>query len=434
MQTQYRSVLAICTFFIASPFVVAGCNSPQLRPQRPFELSKVEATLDTDFDKLLMAYYNESTGSNERKSKRNELIDRAILVTDIKYYEFVESFSMFKKRKDTASEIGIAALSGTAAVIEPLGTSQILSAIAGGVSTSNIAFNKNYFYEQTTQVLISSMNARRLQVRTEILSRTQLSDNSYSMQAALADLERYYSAGTFEGALDVVAEKASTEKQQAEEEFKQRYRDALAEAEQRSSKYLKEKDALIVYMSTAEKMGEVIDQATNSINTFLKDQASPELRVRVVQSELYKLVVDREPAQPDAQAVADFLGDLYEVDPDSRFTPEELIEMGVGEIADADGLSMYVLQDYEGLVSVLKREFSPRNREVTADLVIIVRQLDKQVSAVTTPDAPADNTGGVGDNQPDLADTDGEAAGDEDPERDVFESDDPNAANTEDDE
>lgn len=341
MQTEYMSFKAICAFLIAIPIAMSGCNSPQLRPQRPFELSKVEATLDTDFDELLKAYYEASAGSDERKSKRNELLDRAVLVTDIKYYEFVESFSTFKKRKDTTSEIGIAALSGTAAVIEPLGTSQILSAIAGGVSTSNIAFNKNYFYEQTTQALISSMDARRLQVRAEITARAALDESVYSLQAALADIERYYNAGTFEGALSAIVANAGELKSEAESAFQARYEQNLNELRARSQR-------------STQLRNRSYDQPSHDKLHELMTDLSDKFSDEVINDILPYVAFDRRPGGKG--------------DPTKEFSQEEYEGFG-GVVADP---SATIDRDkfYETI-----SEFSLRNRDIVAEVIVQFEQV-----------------------------------------------------------
>lgn len=323
--------------------MAAGCNSPQLRPQRPFELSKVEATLDTDFDELLKAYYNESAGSDERKSKRNELIDRAILVTDIKYYEFVESFSTFKKRKDTTAEIGIAALSGTAAVIEPLGTSQILSAIAGGVSTSNIAFNKNYFYEQTTQALISNMDARRLKVRAEITARAALDEDTYSLQAALADIERYYNAGTFEGAISAIVATAGEQKAEAESTFQTRYEENLRDLKARSQRSMQLRNRSYDQPSHTE-----LHDSMLALSAKFSDE--------VINDILPYVAFDRRPGGKG--------------DPTKEFSQEEY----EGFDGDASDPSAPIDRDkfYETI-----SEFSLRNRDIVAEIIV---QFEKVVS------------------------------------------------------
>ena len=79
-----------------------------------------------------------------------------------------------------------------------------------------LAIDKNFFFEKTVPVLITTMNAQR-KVALAPLALGMTSDTEvYPLAQALSDLDSYYLAGTFIGALQAIQAEAGAKDKEAE--------------------------------------------------------------------------------------------------------------------------------------------------------------------------------------------------------------------------
>ncbi|MCG8624915.1 MAG: CotH kinase family protein, partial [Proteobacteria bacterium] len=83
----------------------------------------------------------------------------------------------------------------------PESTKTILSLVSGGVTSTKVAINKNYFYEQTLLALVQQMKAERRKVAIDLIKGTSQTIAQYPLAAAIHDLQRYHFAGRIEGAI-----------------------------------------------------------------------------------------------------------------------------------------------------------------------------------------------------------------------------------------
>jgi len=159
--------------------------------------------------------YLAETDPTKRKSIRNNYITASMLDINSRYNEFVDKLGAGRKGRDTGAETSAVALDALSAAFTPAVTKTALSLASGIVTAGNVAINKNYFYQEALPVLIKQMDANRSTVANRLLTGRKLSDDTYGLEAADSDLRAYYEAGTFEGALDKLADAAAEDESKA---------------------------------------------------------------------------------------------------------------------------------------------------------------------------------------------------------------------------
>lgn len=159
------------------------------------------------------------TAPDDRKTSRNEIVAGRMALIDAHYHIFVRKFVNEKQGTDTAHDIAVMGLGSAGALLDPTGTSQILAGISAGLTGVKASIDKHYYYEKTVRALYTQMNAERKRIRLIILQSLVLDAEKYPLAQALADLDEYYYAGTFLGALTAVERDASAKDQEAEKKL-----------------------------------------------------------------------------------------------------------------------------------------------------------------------------------------------------------------------
>lgn len=215
-------LVASCALAIIVLPSCGGMSSLAGRPDRSIKREAIIKRIDADarfhIDELVIKYHDAS--EDEKLEVRNLVIDVGMLSVDQHYSLFVDEFSSSRKGIDTVADIGSIATDAMATLFTPPGTKSILAAVSGGITASQVSISKNYFYEQTMSALIKSMEAQRRVVQTELIKGTGRSITAYPLSAAMADLERYYFAGTVDGAVAAIQQAAAEREQSASEEIK----------------------------------------------------------------------------------------------------------------------------------------------------------------------------------------------------------------------
>ncbi len=226
MAIQLRSVWLALVGALAVLFAALGCaGSLDGRPNRAIDreavITAIRANSASNPATLIDQYYAlDPSAESARKNARNQFLDLSILLIDQYYSMFVDEFSSLKKGLDTGADLASIGTDLAAVLVGAASTKAILAAISGGITAGQASFNKNYFYEQTVPVLIKQMESQRRAVYADILKGTSLSTEAYPLTAALGDLERYYFAGTFDGALNAIQQQAAEQELDAEKDIK----------------------------------------------------------------------------------------------------------------------------------------------------------------------------------------------------------------------
>ncbi|MEK6703059.1 MAG: hypothetical protein AABZ53_12400 [Planctomycetota bacterium] len=140
----------------------------------------------------------------KRRDDRDDVVNGRMALIDSNYKTFVREFVLEKQEADTATDIAVIGLGTAGAIISPSSTTRVLAGISGGITGSKASFDKNYYFEQTAKALYTAMNAQRKEVRARILNGLTDDQVKYPLSQALADLDDYYFAGTFLGALQAI--------------------------------------------------------------------------------------------------------------------------------------------------------------------------------------------------------------------------------------
>lgn len=209
---------------ILSAFVT-GCSTPGF-PRRSYDEKNQIQQLEKEVQRpnLITEYYGlVKTNASEAvlRAERDKLISGRLALIDLNYNQFVARFSVTRQSLDFGTEVTQFGLNLATTAVGGAGTKTVLAAIAAGVTGSKIAIDKNFFFEKTVPVLVTSMNAQRKEALEPIMSGMQHSSADYSFNQALSDIDAYYFAGTFVGALQAIQADAGAKDVKAAEKLNQ---------------------------------------------------------------------------------------------------------------------------------------------------------------------------------------------------------------------
>lgn len=213
--SQPRSARALTLLLITCG--LWGCQGSVDRPRKSLNSEAVLSRLEKDpafhFDKLVADYYSTSDPATKR-AIRDKVIDLGVLSINENYSLFVDDMVSGRKGFETTADIGAIVTAAAATLVVPPGTKSILAAVSGGLVATKSTVSKNYFYEQTLVSLVAAMEAQRREVETDLLRGASQPVEAYALSAAFRDLQRYYFAGTIDGALAGV-QRTSSRSQEA---------------------------------------------------------------------------------------------------------------------------------------------------------------------------------------------------------------------------
>lgn len=197
-------ILFLALFTCGCATVIKGApNPPSYESERVKALiekySKPDA-IPIDSDKLTV-------------DQRNQTVDDIIFLIDRNYHQFENELYRGRAIFDTATDLAIIGLGAAGALVDATGTKAILAAISGGIGGARVSINKNFFLEQSTNALISTMRASRKANLKLMMDAKVLSVRDYPMSRALADIAEYYNSGTIVGALESIVAEAGQKEQ-----------------------------------------------------------------------------------------------------------------------------------------------------------------------------------------------------------------------------
>jgi len=202
----------------------SGCASTfKGRPERntrPKEiLLQLHSSEQSNVVKLIEIYHSSGNTPNRMKSIRNQIIDISMIEIDQNFILFVSDFTTSKKSFDTITELGSILADSASAAFTPASTKTVLSLVSGGLTASRTSVGKNFFYEQSLKALLQQMSAERRSVARDLIKGTGATVDQYPLAAALQDIERYYFAGTIDGAFVGVQKDAAQKEEKANQDI-----------------------------------------------------------------------------------------------------------------------------------------------------------------------------------------------------------------------
>jgi hypothetical protein len=207
---------SICLLVIVA--VLSGCGTPGF-PRQSYDEKKQIRQLEKVFEKpdLITKYYTLTNAPEEvKRAERNRIVDGRLALMNLNYNQFVARVCIRKESMDFGAEVTELGLNLATTAVGGAATKTVLGAVSSGVTGTKLAIDKNFFFEKTVPVLIASMNAQRKQALAPILMGMKKSTDEYPLTQALSDLDAYYFAGTFIGALQAVQADAGAKEKVAQ--------------------------------------------------------------------------------------------------------------------------------------------------------------------------------------------------------------------------
>ena len=201
---------------LLASLVLAGCTaSLSTGPTRLYTVADETSLLRTQVASIES---NFSLGVAQNEAARNEVIAERMLAIDMNYFEY--EALLLRERQDVGflSTIANLGLTGTATLITPVVTKNILTGVSTGLTGATKAYSDEVLFQKTIQALQTQMRANRLHVAAKIIARFNDSLQVYPLAMAKSDLEEYYNAGTLDAALLEVTQTVGDETKAADAE------------------------------------------------------------------------------------------------------------------------------------------------------------------------------------------------------------------------
>lgn len=189
--------IRIIHYTVLTGLCLTGCATYPGTPKEPMNLSKLTQTFSEELQAI-----NKNTVTID-KIQRDDYINKAITIMDFNYSEFVNGLGTEKRTKDMVTDFAVLSMNLAGTAVGAAATKTLLAAISAGVTGTNSALDKNFFYDTALSSLIAQMNADRTEVYLKILSgmqRNTTGNNAYLWAQAVHDLVDYFNAGTLQNA------------------------------------------------------------------------------------------------------------------------------------------------------------------------------------------------------------------------------------------
>jgi hypothetical protein len=216
-QVAWKATLQLRLIFLGFVSItIPGCQTISGEPERLYSAAEEADSTRSLLSRIEQSYYDSSSDA-ERKSWRNEYIGRRMYYTDLQFTDFQTALTRERQQFGFTSALAAQGLSAAGAVVTPVNTVRILSALTGGVNASRGFYDSELLTNRAIQIVESQMQSNRDNVSTIILSRLNESAVTYPLSFALTDLEDYYRAGTMTSGLIKAAAEAAINAHESED-------------------------------------------------------------------------------------------------------------------------------------------------------------------------------------------------------------------------
>lgn len=209
---------------LAASSVLAGCASfdGTMKPTVSTAIKIREARSGNYAETAAPTYLASLTTDDAKRQFRNYYIRMHMRAHDARYEDFKRKLSREMKGSNFGLDLGILALTGVGSVTTG-SAPNILSAAAAGLTGTKAALFREVYFQQTFPALVTSMDARRLTLKTAMLERQTKSITDYPLYQAMFDLDAYETAGNLNEAMNEavskVTEEAAAEKAVAQKRY-----------------------------------------------------------------------------------------------------------------------------------------------------------------------------------------------------------------------
>lgn len=150
-------------------------------------------------------------------SDRNAFITARMYAIDVAYTNYEASLTHENQDVNFYANAATLGLTTTASLIPVAHTSRVLSAIAGGVTSLDTAYNEKVLIAKAIQNVQTQMRADRMDLAGRIYVKMACPLEAYPVGLAWSDLEAYYRAGTFTQGLVNLSNTVNNAKNEAKE-------------------------------------------------------------------------------------------------------------------------------------------------------------------------------------------------------------------------
>ena len=159
----------------------------------------------------LAASLKASTQLDQAKFYRNNIIWGEMTAIERVYTVYHSRLFSDKNAISIASDAMTLGLTAASTIAGNPATKTVLSALGTAFAGLGLSIDKNYFSQQSFQILGLAMQTRRDKVRLAIGMRLSLCDvPTYSLEQGQRDLMQYFGAGTLDSALQELQEEAAS--------------------------------------------------------------------------------------------------------------------------------------------------------------------------------------------------------------------------------
>lgn len=200
MKTSIRLLAAV-----ACALALPGCGTVRNggAPPPSFDLQADLRALDAQFrnDTSIKSYYD-VVDPVQKVTVRNRFILGRIVQIDLRYIEFIRAMTSDRQKLEAATDLAVLTINLAGTLAGGVRSAKNLAAAAAGIGGARETIVHDFYYEQSMDALVGTMNARRKGVLVGILAglRTPTVEQ-YPFEIALTQLHDYYMAGTITGAL-----------------------------------------------------------------------------------------------------------------------------------------------------------------------------------------------------------------------------------------
>jgi hypothetical protein len=222
---RWTSPAVLITEILLLEVLICGCATV-------FKGSPNQPTYQAVTVKTLVQKYSKPDAISTDPEKltadqRNRVIEDLIFLIDVNYHQFEDDLYKGRASFDTVTDLLIIGLGAAGSLVDASGTQAILAAISGGIGGSRVSINKNFFREQSTNALISTMRATRKAKLKMMLDAETLSLSDYPMSRVLLDITEYYNAGTIIGAFESIVAEAGQKERTAANAIEKKVQDKV---------------------------------------------------------------------------------------------------------------------------------------------------------------------------------------------------------------
>ncbi len=197
--------------------LLTGCASITGGPEFPTAIDL--RTADPLYGQTITAFY--TPGANQ-KAERNKFINIRSALIDRTYDGYKQRLHAERVSSAVGADMANLTLGSIAAGASAASVKTAAGALIALITGGKASVDKNVYFDRALPAMLSQMEAKRAEIRHQILNGMQMEPERYSLEQARDDLQKYFDAGTITGAITEITTTAVTRQQAAEDKLERR--------------------------------------------------------------------------------------------------------------------------------------------------------------------------------------------------------------------